>query len=143
MNDVVKSRQNELVNEVFDIEQQISEHERKMVEMQEQIILLKRLKEQRMMEYQIMEQYDGRGIIQAHSGVRKSTSDRLKFEDILIMINEEYGRPMRIKEIIASVEGFGITWSSYHAAYSFISKSELIKSTGERGYYNILAKRGW
>lgn len=129
--DVIKARQSELINEVYGIEQRIQE-------LAAEIDRLTTLKEQRMMEHQLLEEIGDRGIM---GDVTKVKKDRMTFEDVMIKLHESAGRPLRIKEIIEGLEKFGYQWSNYYTAYNYITNSHIVQPTGARGYYNVI--RGW
>lgn len=130
---VIKARQAEIVNEVFEIESRMSE-------LRDELERLAILKEQRMMEHQLLEEVGERSILGEHTPGRKST--RLSFEDTLIQIYDNAGRPLRIKELIGELERFGYQWSNYYTAYSYITSSHIVAPTGARGYYNVVRGRG-
>jgi hypothetical protein len=135
MDSVIKNRQAELVNEVFEIETKLSQLQQEM----ERLVILK---EQRMMEHQFLESGGFRNEVRITNGMR-TTSDRLSFEDCLMQIYDQYGRPLQVKEIISAVERFGYQWSSYQSAWAYITNSGMLEKTGQRGYYNIIRARGW
>lgn len=131
--EVIKARQSELINEVVEIEQRI-------VELTNELERLALLKEQRAMEYRLLEQLGERSCVDDLVNDRKS---RVSFEDCLITLYERVGRPLRMREIIDEMEKFGYQWSNYWRAYSYIRSLDIVQSTGARGYYNIIRTRGW
>lgn len=134
--EVIRTRQNELVNEVFTIEEKIKE-------LSEEIERLTILKEQRMMEHQLLEEVGERSILEELSRTSGKKTNRLSFEDCLVQMYDKVGRPLRMKDLIAELEKFGYVWSDYHKAYAYITSTPIVKSAGVRGYYQVVQTRGW
>jgi hypothetical protein len=138
--DVIRARQTELTNEILSIDEEIQRF--KMLIEEAEI-----RKQRRMMEYQILEGIESRSTVtivtEFNSNRRKATKDRLNFEDTLINIFDNVGRPMSVAEIIEMLGKFGFKWGKYQTAWAYITKCSLVQPTGERGKYNIVRHRGW
>lgn len=63
-------------------------------------------------------------------------SESKNCEESVKEIFKQYGRPMKMAEIISELEEVGYKWSKYVSAYGFISKLDSIEKA-HHGYYQL------
>lgn len=88
-----------------------------------------------MAEHDMLERIDMKGLI---VDTVKRTQDRVMIEDAVREIFDEYGRPVKIKELIDELEKYGFQWSTYANAYYRVKRLPYICETGAYGYVQFL-----
>jgi hypothetical protein len=142
-NEVIVKRQNELTVEIFALDAQIAEKEKEL-----EALRLRRA--ERMMEYDMWDNYNQRSSITITRKITETTvemngrmgqADRMRFEDCLKAIMKEAGVPLQFGDIRKRLEKFGIIWNDYSSAHNYIIRSGLLEGAGRRGFYQLMKPR--
>lgn len=141
LDDVVRKRQTQLVNEADDLNAELEAIKNRAAEINTRLAEIH-------LEYGVFEKAQDRRIVITHTEtfsqtVRdgKNPTDRLQFEDALKAIFNRIGRPMPVRDIIKELEPMGWQWAQYHTARGYIANSDMLETAGKRGYYQLLRPR--
>ena len=143
----------ELNSELNGIVERANEINQRLTEINNEMALLKTYGEEKGMEYAKTEISTQNIIIQTpdyiHTKEIASTTEYKKVErnklsksesknceDAVKEVLKQYGRPMKMGEIITELEHVGYKWSRYVSAYGFIRKLDCIEKS-YHGYYQI------
>lgn len=135
--EVVRKRQTAIMGDVMKIDDRITA-------LTEELKSLRVERAERIMEYDIWERYEDRGIVTVTTTTttsvsgRMGTVDRVKFEDALKGIMREAGRPLKFGDICNRLERFGFQWSKKANAHNYITRVGLLESAGMHGYYQLI-----
>lgn len=65
-------------------------------------------------------------------------SDRMNFDQMLRVIFDRVGGPMKVSTIINALDEMGVKCGNYATAHARITRNEHIQKTGAHGYYNYV-----
>lgn len=132
---VINSALSRLQQESLDLHNETAEVNKAIVTLNNRLASIAQRQIDIRVEHQIFSTYTGRGEIHGSSSGRVDT---MRIDDMLKKIMDDFGKPVKIGDIIEALEKYEIRWSSYTSAYNRLLNMGLLEKVPQtHGYYQI------